>query len=146
MSHYNFDDRNVHWYPLGNFEHFVCSVLDVDRECGSVDLLLKFEPHNQIVLHRHCVLNKTLVIQGEHRLYEANGAIKEIRPVGRYTHSPASPDPHRECGGDDGAVVFFSIRGGDGVFYEILDDDLNTIATLDMQNFIDLYEAHKPQT
>jgi hypothetical protein len=82
-----------------------------------------------------------LVIQGEHRLYEADGKLKEIRPAGRYTVSSPSDEPHREGGGDEEAIVFFSIRGSDGVFYEILDDDQNVIATLGMQDFIDLYNS-----
>jgi hypothetical protein len=143
MAPYNFDDRHIQWHKLGDFEHFVYSVLDIDRENKIVDVIFKFEPHKPIILHRHRALNKTLVIQGEHRLYEPNGYLKEVRPIGSYTTSPANPDPHRECGGDDGAVVLFSIRGSDGVFYEVLDDQQNIIGTLSMQDFIDLFEANK---
>jgi hypothetical protein len=35
-------------------------------------------------------------------------------------------------------IVYFSIPGSDGVLYEILDDDLNIIATLGFQDFINL--------
>lgn len=143
MALYQFDDRHIHWHKLGNFEHFVYSILDVDRDNNIVDVIFKFEPYKPIVLHRHKALNKTLVIQGEHRIYEANGDLKEIRPVGSYTTSPANPDPHRECGGDVGAVVYFSIRGSDGIFYEVLDDQHNLVATLSMQDFINLFEANK---
>jgi quercetin dioxygenase-like cupin family protein len=143
MTLYNFDDRNIQWHKLGDFEHFVYSVLDIDQENQIVDVIFKFEPHQPIVLHRHMALNKTLVIQGEHRLYEPNGEIKAIRSVGSYTSSPASADPHRECGGDEGAVVFFSIRGNNGALYEVLDDGQNLIGTLSMQDFIDLAEANK---
>lgn len=143
MTLYNFDDRNIQWHKLGDFEHFVYSVLDIDQENQIVDVIFKFEPHQPIVLHRHMALNKTLVIQGEHRLYEPNGEIKEIRSVGSYSSSPASADPHRECGGDEGAVVFFSIRGNNGALYEVLDDGQNLIGTLSMQDFIDLAEANK---
>jgi hypothetical protein len=89
------------------------------------------------------VHNNTFVIQGEHRLYEPNGNIKEIRPVGSYTRSPASDEPHREGGGDQDVVVFFSIRCSDGVLYEVLDDDLNLIATLSFQDFVGLYQAQQ---
>ena len=106
-----FDDHNIHWHKLGDFEHFVYTILDIDQDNSIADVLFKFEPHKPIVLHRHKVLNKTWVIQGEHRIFEPTGDLKEIRPVGSYTSSPANPDPHRECGGDEGAVVFFSIRG-----------------------------------
>jgi hypothetical protein len=104
-------------------------------------VIFKFAARRQIVLHRHKVLNHTLVIQGEHRLYESDGRLKEIRPVGSFTTSPPSDEPHREGGGDEDAIVFFSIRGSDGVLYEILDDDLNEIASLSMPDFINLYQA-----
>jgi len=144
MTAYQFDDRNIQWHKLGDFEHFVYSILDIDRENNIADVIFKFEPHQPIVLHRHKVLNKMLVIQGEHRLYEPNGDLKEVRPVGRYTSSPATPDPHRECGGDEGAVVFFSIRGNSykGALYELLDDQENLIGIITMQDLIDLHVAN----
>lgn len=143
MASYNFDDRNIHWNKLGDFEHLVYSVIDIDEKNKIVDVLFKFAANQQIVLHRHMAHNNTLVIQGEHRLYEPNGEIKEIRPVGSYTSSPPSNDPHREGGGDQDVVVFFSIRGSDGVLYEILDDDLNLLVTLSMQDIIGLYKAQQ---
>jgi len=69
----------------------------------------------QIVLHRHVAHNNTFVVQGEHRLYERNGELKEVRATGSYTVSPPSAEPHREGGGDQDVVVLFSIRGSDGV-------------------------------
>ena len=144
MTAYQFDDRNIQWHKLGDFEHFVYSILDIDRENNIADVIFKFEPHQPIILHRHKVFNKMLVIQGEHRLYEPNGDLKEVRPVGRYTSSPATPDPHRECGGDEGAVVFFSIRGNSykGALYELLDDQENLIGIITMQDLIDLHVAN----
>lgn len=141
MSLYNFDDSNIRWNKLGDFEHLVYSVLDIDEDNNIVDVFFKFAANQQIVLHRHKAQNNTLVIQGEHRLYEANGKIKEVRPVGSYTISPPSDEPHREGGGDQDVVVFFSIRGNDGVLYEVLDNDLSVLATLSMQDFIGLYNA-----
>jgi quercetin dioxygenase-like cupin family protein len=81
-------------------------------------VLFKFAAHRQIVLHRHVAHNNTLVLQGEHRLYEPDGAQKEIRPVGSYTVSPPNDEPHREGGGDQDVIVLFSIRGSDGVLYD----------------------------
>lgn len=144
MTTNNFDDHNIRWATIEGVEHLHYSVLDIDENNKIVDVLFKLAANQQIVLHRHKVLNHTLVIQGEHRLYEANGAIKDIRPVGRYTVSPASDEPHREGGGDGrDAVVLFSIRGSDGLLYEILDDDLNVIGTLTMQDFIGLLKAQQ---
>ncbi|MDD1621412.1 MAG: regulator [Methylococcaceae bacterium] len=140
MPHFLFDDSHIHWQTLAGFDHLQYSILDIDESHKIVDVLFKFAARKQIVLHRHKVLNKTFVIQGEHRLYHADGSLKEIRPVGRYTSSQPSEEPHREGGGDEDVVVYFSIRGGDGVFYEILDDELNVTAELGMRDFVDLYE------
>jgi len=141
MANYLFDDANINWQTLEGFEHLHYSILDIDEQNKIVDVLFKFAAHQQIVLHRHKTLNKTFVIQGEHRLYEADGRLKEVRAVGSYTSSQPSDEPHLEGGGDLDVIVFFSIRGGEGAFYEILDDDLNVIVTLGMQDFIGLYKA-----
>src|ERR1700687_1273201 len=81
-------------------------------------------------------LTNTMVVKGEHRLYEPNGALKEVRPVGSYTSSPPG-DPHREGAGDEGGVVFYSVRGKDGTLFEVLDDDLKVVGTLSMTDFVD---------
>ena len=138
-----FNDRNIHWNRLGDFEHLAYSILSIDEKNKIADVLFKFAANQQIVLHRHMAQNNTLVIQGEHRIYEPNGKLKEVRPVGSYTASPPSNDPHREGGGDQDAIVLFSIRGNDGVLYEVLDDDSNLRATLSMQDLIGLYEAQQ---
>jgi quercetin dioxygenase-like cupin family protein len=140
---YQFGDCNIRWNKLGDFEHLLYSILDIDEGNKIIDVLFKFAANQQIVLHRHKVHNNTFVIQGEHRLYETNGRLKEVRPVGSYTRSPASDDPHREGGGDQDVVVFFSIRGSDGVLYEVLDDDQNLIATLSFEDFMGLFQAQK---
>jgi hypothetical protein len=127
---------------LGDFEHFVFAMLDVAVSQKLVDLILKFPPNKQIFLHRHLALTNTLVVQGEHRLYEPNGALKEVRPVGSYTSSPPG-DPHREGAGDEGGVVFYSVRGKDGTLFEVLDDGLKVVGTLSMKDFIDAIKEQK---
>ena len=143
MTHYNFDDRKMRWFNFGDFKHFVFAMYDVDRERRLVDFILKFEPNEQIFLHRHLALTNTLVVQGEHRLYEPNGLLKEIRPTGSYTSTPPG-EPHREGGGNEGAVVFYSVRAGDGdVLFEVLDDDLNVVGALSMADFSEALEEQK---
>jgi len=131
---HHFDDRNIRWYKLGDFEHFVFAMLSVDVSRQIVDFILKFPPNKQIFLHRHLALTNTLVVQGEHRLYEPNGALKEVRPVGSYTSTPPG-EPHREGAGEGGGVVFYSVRGKDGTLFEVLDDDLKVIGTLSLADF-----------
>lgn len=141
MTAYLFDDRRVRWQILAGFEHLTYSILDLDEARGSVDVLFKFAAQRQILLHRHKVLNKTFVVQGEHRLYHADGSLKEIRATGSYTVSPAKEEPHREGGGEIDAVVLFQILGDGGVFYEILDDAGQIVASLGMADFAELYRA-----
>ena len=142
MTAFNFDDRNIQWKKLGEFEHLRFSILDIDEKNKIADVLFKFSANEQIVLHRHLAHNNTFVIQGEHRLYHPNGVLKEVRPVGSLTSSPPSNDPHREGGGDQDVIIAFSIRG-EGVLYELLDDDQNLIATISMQDLVELHHAQR---
>jgi hypothetical protein len=139
---YIFDGRNIRWSKLGDLEHFVFAVLDIDIPRKVVDFIIKFDPDRQIVLHRHLALTNTMVIQGEHRLYEPDGSLKEVRAVGSYTSSEPG-DPHREGAGDQHAVVLYSVRGNDGVLFELLNDDLKVIGTLSMEDFAQALEEQK---
>jgi hypothetical protein len=139
---YAFDDRNIRWYKLGDFENFVFAMYNVDVQGKIVDFVLKFPANRQIFLHRHLALTNTLVIQGEHRLYEPNGALKEVRSVGSYTSTPPG-EPHREGAGDDGGVVFYSVRGKDGALFEMLDDELMVVGTLGMDDFVAAFKEQK---
>jgi hypothetical protein len=120
---------------LADFEHFVFAMFNVDVSRQIVDFILKFPPNQQIFLHRHLALTNTLVVQGEHRLYEPSGVLKEVRQVGTYTSTPPG-EPHREGAGDEGGVVFYSVRGKDGVLFEVLDNNLNVVGTLSMDDFV----------
>ena len=102
---HSFDDSHIRWHKLGDLKHFVFYVLDIDLDRGVFDFILKFEPNQRIILHRHLALTNTFVVQGEHRLYEPNGALKEIRLVGSYTSSPPG-EPHSEGGGDQELILF----------------------------------------
>jgi hypothetical protein len=142
---YTFDDRNLRWYKLGDFESFVFAMYNVDVPGKIIDFVLKFAPNKQIFLHRHLALTNTLVIQGEHRLYEPNGKLKEVRLVGSYTSTPPG-EPHREGGGDEGAVVFYSVRGKDGVLFDVLDDEQKVVGTLSLDDFVAAFNEQKANT
>jgi len=79
------------------------------------------------------------VIQGERRLYEPNGALKEVRAIGTYTSSQPG-EPHRGGAGDQEAVVLCNVRGKDGVLSELLNDDLNVVGTLSMEDFVQAFK------
>lgn len=140
MTAHTFDDSNIKWNRLGDFEHLHYSILAIDEKNRIADVLFKFAANEKIVLHRHKAHNNTFVIQGEHRLYKPDGTLKEVRPVGSMTSSSPDTEPHQEGGGDQDVIIAFSIRG-DGVLYELLDDDQNLIGTISFQDLIDLNRA-----
>ena len=143
VTPYAFDDRNIRWYKFGDFDGFVFAMYDVDDEKNLVDFILKFEPNSKIFLHRHMALTITLVVHGEHLIYEPDGkAIKEVRLTGSYTSSPPG-DAHREGGGAEGAVVFYSVRGENDRLFDVLDDDLNVTGALLTKDFRDALEEQR---
>lgn len=130
MHPFRFDDAHIHWRRLDGIDHLAFSILDIDAENRVAQILFKFDAGQQIILHRHRSLNKTFVIQGEHRLYHPDGSLKDARPTGRYTVSPPSDDPHREGGGDQDVIVLFTIYGDSDPAYELLDDAQNIVGVL----------------
>ena len=140
MAKHSFDDSNIDWSRLGEFEHLHYSILAIDEKNRIAEILFKFAANQQIVLHRHKAHNNTFVVQGEHRLYKPDGTLKEVRAVGSMTCSGPDTEPHREGGGDEDVIILFSIRG-DGVLYELLDDEQNQIGTISFQDLIDLNSA-----
>jgi quercetin dioxygenase-like cupin family protein len=115
----------------------------VDEANRSVDILFKFAANQKIALHRHHADYRTLVLQGELRIYRPNGEIREIRPVGSYVFTPTGGEPHTEGGGDQDVITFFSNRNVDGLIYEILDDNQNTIAKFGIPEFKALFDAQR---
>ncbi len=140
-----FDIRNIQWSTLDDLPHVAYHVCAVDKEKRIVDILFKFDANAKIVLHRHKADYITFVVQGELRLYRPNGELKEIRPVGSYVEGKANGEPHTEGGGDQDVIAFFSNRNVDNLVYEILDENLATVATFGMADFKALMEAQAPQ-
>lgn len=144
MNTLPFDVRNVPWYTLDGLPHVAYHICAVDEQKRIVDILFKFDANARIVLHRHRADYITLILQGELRLYRPNGELKEIRPVGSYIAGRADGEPHSEGGGDQDVIAFFSNRNVDDIVYEILDENLTTIATFGMAEFKALLEAQEP--
>ena len=119
-------------------------MLDVDVSQKIVDFLVKYEPNQQLFLHRHLALTNTLVVQGELRMYEPTGVLRVCR-VGSYDSNPPG-DTHRDGAGNGEAVVFYSVHGKDGVLFEILDDDLNVVGTLSTEDFMGAWQQQKNRT
>jgi hypothetical protein len=139
---YTFDDRNIRWFNFGDFKHFVFSMLEVDEQRKIVDFIAKFVPNERIFLHEHRAPAILFVVQGEHRLYEPNGQIKEILPAGSYTaYGPGGV--HSEGGGDEGSVVFYSFRVDDDILFDVLDQDMKVVTPLGMRDFVNALKEHR---
>ncbi len=136
-----YDTRNIRWHTLEGFPHLAYHICAVDEDKRIVDILFKFDANSKIATHRHRCDYVTLVLQGELRIYRANGELKEIRPVGSYVSTPGDGEPHTEGGGDQDVIAFFSNRNVAGPVYEILDADLNTVGTLGIPEFKALLEG-----
>jgi hypothetical protein len=139
---YRFDDRNMQWRALGDFEHFVVFIFSVDEQRNIADFIIKFDPNKQIFLHRHLALTNTFVVDGEHIIYEADGKVREVRPVGRFTSSKPG-DAHKEGGGANGCVLQYSVRGETDALFDVLDDDFKVLATLYTRDFKAAFDAQK---
>ena len=136
-SSFRFDDRNVRWRPFPGFDGLHYFVLDVDDEGGLVDMLMRFSPHTKCVPHRHVGPTRTLVIDGEHRIFSpdaAKDAIEERRPAGTFTRNRGD-EAHIEGGGPHGAVILLSMAAVDGVVYEILDERQAVARTITLDDF-----------
>ena len=92
-----FDQSNIRWYVLEGIDNAYYHVCSVDEENKIVDVLFKFDANKQVILHRHHAAYRTLVLQGELRIYKADGALKEIRPVGSYVERPAAASRIRKA-------------------------------------------------
>lgn len=139
------DTRNLTWNTIDGFDHIAFYVCNVDEEKRIVDILFKFDANSKIALHRHVPDYITLVLQGELRLYRADGTLTEIRPVGSYVTGRGGGEPHTEGGGDQDVIAFFSNRNVESVVYEILDADLNIVATFGIPEFKALMAQQTPQ-
>jgi quercetin dioxygenase-like cupin family protein len=138
---YDFDERNMVWRSLPWLEHVSYFVYHVDETNRVVDVIFKFAANQRAMLHRHKAPYITLVIQGELRLYHADGKLKEIRPVGSYVSGVANGEPHTEGGGDRDAIVFFSNRNVADELYEFLDAEGHTLQILRLADFKAEFDA-----
>ena len=96
-----FDVRNIRWNTIEGIDHLAYHICAVDETKRIVDILFKFDANSKIALHRHKADYITLVIQGELRIYRADGTLKEIRPVGSYVAGRADGDRLIVTGGAD---------------------------------------------
>ena len=113
-------------YPID----YRMAVLGHQIEHGSLDMLVDFAPNSYCHFHRHMAHTTTLVLKGEQHLYEIKDdgeAVLKVRKAGEYARSAAG-EAHRECGGPEGALVYFSFQQTAGHLFDLLGPDLSVIA------------------
>lgn len=127
----------VRWRPFPGFDGLHYHVLDVDRGRDLVDMLMKFDPDARCVPHRHVGPTRTLVVEGEHQMFEADGSSDgptDRRPAGTFSTNDGD-ESHIEGGGPDGAVILLSMTAIDDVVYEIMDEDLELERVITLADF-----------
>ena len=138
----SFDEATIQWGQLPGIEHAWLSILTVDDTAKVIDVLFKFSANEQIVLHRHVAAFNTFVVRGEHRIYNPDGELTEVRPVGTYKAGLPNIEPHREGGGDEDVIVLFSLRPYDnGPIYEVLDENHEILSTMTFDDLKEMYES-----
>lgn len=131
---YDLYDHEIQWLPFAGIENLELSLCDLDEERHVVDLIVRFAPNKTVTMHNHLAQTNMLIIQGELRLYETDGSLREARPAGRY-YRGRTDDMHSEGGGPDGAVVFYSMRCDDASeVLQIMDEAARVQATLTMDD------------
>jgi hypothetical protein len=138
-----FDDSNIDWHPFGDFKGFVASILHVDEEKRIAEFIIKFDPNTKAILHRHLAPTYTFVIAGDHVIYEPDGSVREVRPVGRFTASGVDGDIHDEGGGPDGCILLYSVRGATPALFEMMDKEFNVTATQMVGDYKAAWDAQR---
>ena len=115
----------IDWVPFPGFEGLYYNVLAVDENDRSVEKLMKFDPGIKCVPHRHIGPVKTLVIEGEHQLFDVTDENKQTdcRPAGTFS-SHNGDEAHIEGGGAEGAVILLSMTTVGGDVWETYNDDM----------------------
>ena len=142
MTARQFDEQNIRWRELEGFKHMMVSIFFVDEARNRVDFLIKFDPNEKVLLHRHLADTNTFVIEGDHVIYEPDGSVREVRPVGQYTFGMGR-DAHDEGGGPDGCILYYSVRGETDALFDMLDANLNAVAALHTADFKAVLEAQQ---
>ena len=115
------------------------------REDGHIDLLYKWEPHCYCHFHRHTAHTTSVVLAGSLHVTTIDpdtGAEidRYVREAGDYAAKEPG-DVHMECGGDEGALVLFSLYAPDGVLSEALAADGRVILRSDLADIVERRKA-----
>jgi quercetin dioxygenase-like cupin family protein len=132
---FRFDTSTIEWK---NFLTEGCyyRILDVNVAARTAEMLVKFDPGARCLNHRHVATTMSLVLEGELHVIEKTpaGEKRSVKPAGTFS-SGATDEIHIEGGGDDGVVVYFSMRGETDRVYDLLEDDLKLKRAITIHDF-----------
>ncbi|MGH7841186.1 MAG: cupin domain-containing protein [Candidatus Binataceae bacterium] len=132
---FRFDTSKVPWRDFLT-DGCYYQILDVNVAAHTADMIVKFDPGARCLFHRHVAATTTLVLEGSLHVFDqtADGVVEKVKPAGFFS-SGAENEIHIEGGGDDGVVVYFSMRGKDDHIYDLLNPDLTLRRAITVQDF-----------
>lgn len=127
-----FDWKHYQSSGPGSFKIDYWSTILRADESGRVELLYRWEPNAHCHFHRHRAHTTSIVLKGELHVADYNddkATTSRVRPAGHRAHSEGN-EVHREWGGPEGALVYFSLLSKDGALADQLDEDGQIIRTI----------------
>ncbi|HLW70269.1 MAG TPA: hypothetical protein VKS22_06580 [Candidatus Binataceae bacterium] len=134
-NRFRFDTGNIQWKDFLT-EGCYYQILDVNVAAHTADIIVKFDPGARCLFHRHVAATTTLVLEGTLHVFDqtADGVVEKIKPAGFFS-SGAENEIHIEGGGDEGVIVYFSMRGKDDHIYDLLNSDFSLRKAITVQDF-----------
>jgi hypothetical protein len=134
-NRFRFDTGNFRWKDFLT-EGCYYQILDVNVAAHTADIIVKFDPGARCLFHRHVAATTTLVLEGTLHVFDqtADGVVEKIKPAGFFS-SGAENEIHIEGGGDEGVIVYFSMRGTDDHIYDLLNPDFSLRKAITVQDF-----------
>ena len=118
-------EKKYAWKPFGNFKGFRYCLLNVNLEQKVIDLLFQFDANQKCFYHRHYHPTSSVVLYGEHHVFEPRpdgGEIHKVRKTGDFAISQGV-ETHIEGGGDKGCTIYQNVRAESNLVYSVLNDD-----------------------
>ena len=136
LRNFRFDTKEVDWKDFITAGCYY-KLLDVNVAARTADMIVKFDPGARCMYHRHVAPCTSLVLEGELHIIDQTGTgekLRVVKPAGTFT-SGVEDDLHVEGGGENGVIVYFSMRGASDHIYDLLDSRLNLKRAITIQDF-----------
>jgi hypothetical protein len=136
VRNFRFDTKEVDWKDFITTGCYY-KLLDVNVAARTADMIVKFEPGARCMYHRHVAPATSLVLEGELHIFDKTSegeTLRAVKPAGTFT-SGVEDDMHVEGGGENGVIVYFSMRGSSDHIYDLLDSKLNLKRAITIHDF-----------